>query len=178
MVNGKPVTVQSEEIRYVDVKRLLPEEYRNQRNWGGLSLSYEGFNREMWSQFRFLGVNGGGNVDEFFTVTEESRSDELQAAWWMPVKSEAIIALGNITDVATSATVRFSDKQERSVSLGPHATEILRFHSEKGERSESVVINLTGATGSIVPTGLITSRDGKFNSVIRQNGMEITRPLN
>lgn len=75
IVMADPVTIASEEIRYVDIKQLLPERYRNERGWGGFSLSYEGFNREMWSQYRFVGVNGGSNVDEFFTVKEESRSD-------------------------------------------------------------------------------------------------------
>ena len=167
VVVADPVTVQSAEIRYVDIKQLLPERYRHERDWGGFSLSYSGFNREMWSQFRFIGVNGGSNVDEFFTVKDESRSDELEAAWWMPPKSEAILALGNLSDSPTSATISFGDDRDRNVQLAPHATEVLRFKSEKGEKAESAVINVTGAPGSIVPTGLITSKDGSFNSVIR-----------
>jgi hypothetical protein len=167
VVTGAPVSVQSEEIRYVDVKELLPERYRHQHNWGGLTLSYDGFNREMWSQFRFVEVNGGGSVDEFFTVKAESRASRLEAAWWMPEKSEAIIALGNVTDVATFATITFGDKKKRNVRMAPHATEILRFHSEKGQSAQSATIDIDGQAGSIVPTGLITSKDGSFNSVIR-----------
>ncbi|MEP6911779.1 MAG: hypothetical protein ABI923_03440 [bacterium] len=178
IVMADPVTIASEEIRYVDIKQLLPERYRNERGWGGFSLSYEGFNREMWSQYRFVGVNGGSNVDEFFTVKEESRSDDLEAAWWMPDKSDAVIALGNITDLPTSATVTFGDDPNRTVRLAPHATEILRFHSEKGEEVESAIINVTGAAGSIVPTGLITSKDGSFNSVIRFYGPKLTKQSN
>ncbi|MDX6446514.1 MAG: hypothetical protein QOH71_3588 [Blastocatellia bacterium] len=178
IVVGDPVTVQSAEIRYVDIRQLLPEHYRNQRDWGGFSLSYDGFNREMWSQFRFIGVNGGSNIDEFFTVKDESRSDELEAAWWMPKKSEAILALGNLTDNPTSATIAFGDDHERRVHLAPHATEILRYKSEKGERAESAVINVTGAAGSIVPTGLITSEDGTFNSVIRFYSPKLTKQPN
>jgi hypothetical protein len=165
-VIGDPVTVQSAEIRYVDIRELLPQQRRAENDWGGFSLVYNGFNREMWSQFRFIGVNGGTNVDEFFTVKSESRADEFQAAWWMPEKSEALIGLGNITDVATSATVSFGDA-DHVIEVPPHGTEILRYKSEKGESASSAVINVTGAAGSIVPTGLITSKDGTFNSVIR-----------
>ena len=91
-VEAEPVTVQSAEIRYVDLRQLLPEHRRHENDWGGFSLVYNGFNREMWSQFRFIGVNGGSNVDEFFTVKSESRADEFEAVWWTPEKSEAIIA--------------------------------------------------------------------------------------
>lgn len=52
-----------------------------------------------------LGVNGGNSVDEFFTVKQESRSDHYEAVWWLPENAESIIALGNITDNDTSATV-------------------------------------------------------------------------
>jgi hypothetical protein len=178
IVKADPVTIASEEIRYVDIRQLLPERYRHERRWGGFSLSYDGFNREMWSQYRFVGVNGGSNVDEFFTVKEESRSDELEAAWWMPEKSEAIIALGNITDAATTAIVAFGDERERTVRLAPHATEILKFKSEKGERAASAVISVTGPAGSIVPTGLITSKLGRFNSVIRFYSPKLTKQPN
>jgi len=72
---GKPVRIQSTEIRYVDLKKLIPGPYRNDRDWGGMSLAYTGVTREMWAQLRLLGVNGGSSVDEFFTVPQEVRSD-------------------------------------------------------------------------------------------------------
>lgn len=104
VITGDPISVDSAEIRYVNIKQLLPEQYRRERDWGGFSLTYNGFNREMWSQFRFIGVNGGTNVDEFFTVKAESRASSYEAAWWMPDKSDAIVAVGNITDAPTGAT--------------------------------------------------------------------------
>ncbi len=165
-VIADPVKIQSAEIRYVDIQDLLPARYRHEKNWGGFALSYYGANRQMWSQFRFLRVNGGGNVDELFTVKDESRSSIYEAAWWMPEKSEAIIALGNISDAPTSATVSFGNGHTRTVHLQPHATELVREeHRNKG--TESVKIDVTGVTGSIVPTGVITNKDGSFNSVIR-----------
>jgi hypothetical protein len=167
MVRGNPVRIESTEIRYVNIRELMPAPYRHEGDWGGLSLTYNGFNREMWSQFRFLEVNGGGNVDEFFTVKEESRSDLLEAVWWMPRQSEAIIALGNITDTDTSATVYFNDGRTRTVKLKPHETEVIRQNDQGNDAAASVRIEVTGAAGSIVPTGIITARDGSFNSVIR-----------
>ncbi|MBV9926417.1 MAG: hypothetical protein JOZ96_15470 [Acidobacteria bacterium] len=100
-VVGDPVRVRSAEIRYVDFRKLLPQGEGGARGWGGLSLSYYGIAREMWAQFRFMRVNGGENVDEFFVVKDEARSDIQEAAWWMPRRSTAVIALGNVTDVAT-----------------------------------------------------------------------------
>jgi IPT/TIG domain-containing protein len=164
---GKPVRIQSAEIRYVELKKLIPGRYRNDRDWGGMSLAYTGVVREMWAQLRLLGVNGGSNVDELFTVPQEVRSDLQEAVWWAPQQSMAIIALGNITDTATSAKVRFGNGQEQTVSLAPHATEIIRHAPLSQTRGQSVTINITGAAGSVIPTGLIASADGAFNSVIR-----------
>jgi hypothetical protein len=167
IIPGIPVRVQAAEIRYVDMKMLLPPQHRHERDWGGLSLSYYGENREMWSQLRFLGVNGGSSVDEFFAVKDESRSEALEAAWWMPRKSTAIIALGNITDTPTSAIVTFGDGDSETVSLAPHGTEIIRHKHSNDAGTESVGIQLTGMPGSIIPTGVIASKNGSFNSTLR-----------
>ncbi|HEX8846843.1 MAG TPA: IPT/TIG domain-containing protein [Pyrinomonadaceae bacterium] len=167
VVKGDPVLIQSAEIRYVDFKKLLPAGHRGERDWGGLALTYHGVAREMWAQYRLLRVNGGGNVDEFFTVKSEQRSDVQEAAWWMPKKSTAIIALGNITDLPTSATLSFGDGDTQTVSLAPNGTGIIRHQHTGQEGVESVKINITGMPGSIITTGVITSKDGSFNSVIR-----------
>lgn len=173
-VLGDAVRIESAEIRYVNIRDLLPRSYRGERNWGGFALSYYGANRQMWSQFRFLGVNGGGNVEEFFTVKAESRSPLYEAVWWVPDKSQSIIALGNISDSETSANVTFGDGQTRTVNLRPHATELVR-NEHSNSRAESVKIQVTGAAGSIVPTGIITAKDGSFSSVIRFYSPSLTR---
>ncbi len=166
MVAGDPVQIDAGEIRYADIKSLLPDRYRHERDWGGFALTYYGTNREMWSQFRFLGVNGGGSIDEFFTVKEESRAAAYEAAWWGPEKNEVIIALGNISDNATSANVSFGNGQTKTVMLKPHETDLVR-QKYRTQGAESVRIEITGAPGSIVPTGMITTGNGSFNSVIR-----------
>ncbi len=166
-VIGDPILVQSAEIRYVDFKKLLPAGHREEHDWGGLSLSYYGIAREMWAQFRLLGINSGGSVDEFFIVKDELRSDVQEAAWWMPRKSTAIIALGNVTDALTSAMVSFGNGDVQTLSLEPHATGIIRHKMSGAGGPESVAINITGMPGSIIPTGVIASKDGSFNSVIR-----------
>src|SRR5262249_42589658 len=147
--------VQSAEIRYVAFKELIPAGHRGEGDWGGLSLTYEGVNREMWAQFRLLGINGGGNADEFFIVKDSPRSDIQEAAWWMPRRSTVVVALGNVTDEATGATVTFGDGDVRTISLPPHATEIIRHRKERAEDTESVSINIKGAPGSVIPTGVI-----------------------
>jgi hypothetical protein len=164
---AESVLIKPTEMRYVDLKKLIPGKYREDKDWGGMSLTYNGVYREMWAQLSFLGVNNGGSVDEFFTVPIEVRSDLQEAVWWMPEQSTAIIALGNITDTATSATVGFGDGQTQTVSLAPHATEIIRYVPRSQAGSESIIINITGAAGSVIPTGLVTSPNGAFNKVIR-----------
>jgi hypothetical protein len=54
----------------------------------------------------------------------------------------------------------------KMVNLAPHATELIR-QEIRNEGSQSVKIDVTGPAGSAVPTGVITTRDGSFNSVIR-----------
>ena len=111
-------------------------------------------------------MNGGGSVDEFFTVKDESRAATYEATWWGPEKSEVIVALGNISDAATSANVRYANGETRTVTLMPHATELVR-QNYRNQGPESIRIEVTGPAGSIVPTGLITTKNGSFNSVIR-----------
>jgi hypothetical protein len=41
----------------------------------------------------------------------------------MPEKSDAVVALGNITDAETIAIVTFGDGHSRTVRLAAHATE-------------------------------------------------------
>jgi hypothetical protein len=175
MVIGEVVTVESAEIRYVKIRKLIPENYRGDRDWGGMTLSYYGGNREMWAQLRFLRVNGGSSVDEFFTVKTESRSDLYEAVWWTPKDSTSIVALGNLTDTATSAIVNFGDHLTQTVRLAPHATEIIRHETRGFNSADAVTISVTGASGSIVPTGIIASQDGSFNSVIRFYSPRLTR---
>lgn len=167
VVVGRPVIVRPAEIRYVDVKSLIPSQRRHEDDWGGLSLSFYGAPREIWSQFRFTGINGGGSADEFFVVPNEQRAEEQEAALWMPRRSRAVIALGNRTEVPTAVSVDFGDGQPRDVQLPPHATEIVRREHPGESGVESIKLNINGAPGSVVPAGIIESRDGSFNSAIR-----------
>ncbi len=151
-ITGDPVRVRPAEIRYVDFKKLIPAGHRDEQDWGALALSYYGVAREMWAQYRLLGINGGNNADEFFIVQHEQRSDIQEAAWWLPSNSTSIIALGNVTDAPTSAVVNFgSGEAAQTVSLGPHATEIVRRERASEAGPESVIINITGPAASSRP---------------------------
>jgi len=164
---GNSVRLKPVEIRYVDLKKLIPGQYRNDQDWGGMSLAFTGGTRELWAQLRMTGINGGGSVDEFFTVSQEARSEAQEAIWWAPPQSLAIIALGNITDARTSAIVSFGDGQSKTVNLPPHATEIIRYTPNFRAGGAAVTIQTTGTAGSVIPTGLVASKNGSFNSVIR-----------
>lgn len=163
-VVGDPVLIQSAEIRYVDIRKLLPPGHRDEHDWGGLSLAHHAVPREMWAQYRLLGVNGGANVDEFFTVKAEERSDIQEAVWWTPPDSTSIIALGNVTDAPTSAEVSFGGQGTQTINLAPHATEVVR---QQTSGPASARIEITGAPGSIIPAGVIATGDGSFTSTIR-----------
>jgi hypothetical protein len=170
---GEAVKIESAEIRYVDVRKLIPPAHRGDRDWGGIGLAYHGIAREMWAQLRFLDVNGGGNVDEFFVVKAENRSDVQEAVWWAPPKSTSIIALGNVTGEPTGAKVTFGNGEVQSIQLAPNGTQIIRRQNSKDV--ESVRIDITGMPGSIIPTGVITTKGGSFNSVIRFYDTKNTR---
>jgi hypothetical protein len=161
-----PVQVEAGEIRYVPIKDLLPRPERGRHDWGGFTLSFTGLPREMWSQFRFPQLNGGGSVDEFFTTKFEAHSKGFEAVWWSPEKSEAIVALGNITDKASSASITFGNGRTRTIQLAPHATELMRQESQD-EGAKSIKIDVIGDPGSVIPAGVITARNGSFNSAIR-----------
>lgn len=178
VVTGETVRVDSTEIRYVKLRKLIPTNHRGERDWGGMTLSYYGDNREIWAQLRFLGVNGGNSVDEFFSVAAESHADLYEAVWWAPKDSTSIVALGNLTEVPTSAVVRFGNQGSQTINLAPHATEIVRCDAQKIDGSASITISVTGAAGSIVPTGLIAARNGAFNSVIRFYSPKLSKQPN
>lgn len=166
-VVGAPVTVQPNEIRYVDFKTLLPAGRRGEHDWGGMTLSFYGVPREIWAQYRLLGINGGASADEFFTVKDEQRSDIQEAVWWAPRKSVSIIALGNITDAPTGAVLNFGDGDVQTINLAPHATEVIRRKRKGADGPESVTVNVQGMPGSVIPTGVIASGAASFNSVVR-----------
>lgn len=48
IVVADPVQIDPGEIRYVDIRDLLPDRYRHEHNFGGFALTYFGTNREMW----------------------------------------------------------------------------------------------------------------------------------
>jgi hypothetical protein len=107
-VVGETVQLQPAEIRFVPVERLIPAALRDRHHWGGIALSYTGGVLEVWAQITFHGVGGSGSIDETFNILEETGSDTREAVWWMPKKSQAIIALGNTSAVAIHTTAQFS----------------------------------------------------------------------
>ncbi len=171
---GEVIHLQPADILFLDTKSLIPAEHRNQRDWGGMSLSYMGQSMEAWAQITLHGVNGGDSVNVLFSVLKDARSNSQGAVWWMPRNGEATIALGNGSGERIHATLEFSDGKSRDVNLDPFATEIVTRHAnQRGGRlalngmSESVIINSTGPEGSLIARGIVGSADGKFTGSIR-----------
>jgi len=166
---GEVIHLQPADILFLDTKSLIPAEHRNQRDWGGMSLSYTGQYMEAWAQITLHGVNRGGSVNVLFSVLNDARSNSQGAVWWMPRNGEATIALGNGSGERIHATLEFSDGESRDVNLDPFATEIVTRHANQrggrpalNGRSESVIINSAGPEGSLIARGIVGSADGKF----------------
>ena len=104
----------------------------------------------MWAQYRFLRVNGGSDVDEFFVVASEDRSDTQQATLWNPEEGDAILAFGNVTDLPTSAVVKLSNGGLRNISLAPRATQILSFKNQSGNAHPESTVTEGTATGGFL----------------------------
>lgn len=143
-IKGNTVSIEPNEIRYVNIKKLLLPENIRQTNWSGLSLRYYGSNREMWAQYRFLAVNGGNNVDEFFTVESESHAVNQAATWWSPARSTSVIVLGNLTGSPTSASLKFGSGDNQEVEIPAFSTKIIKKRNIGKNSAESVLISTTG----------------------------------
>lgn len=161
---GMPLQLQPAEIRFIPVEELMPESLRGRRHWGGIALSYTGGVMEVWAQITFHGL-GGGSIDETFNILEEPGSDTREAAWWMPKRSRAVIALGNSSDTPIRARAQFSTGDSEDIDIAPFATKFIRRHAQR-DMAESVKLSSIGPDGSLRMAGFVTG-DEEFTSSIR-----------
>jgi hypothetical protein len=170
-VNGKAVTLQPAEIRFVPIKSLMPDGYNGKHRWGGIALSYTGGILEVWAQITFQGVGRDGSIDETFNLFEDQGSDTREAVWSMPIGSRAVIALGNSSDSPIQTTAQFSDGESEVVKIAPFATEFVRrpAHERQGNdaSSDSVRLTTVGPAGSLRVAGFVLGGEQDFNSGIR-----------
>jgi hypothetical protein len=93
-----------------------------------------------------------------------------------------VIALGNSSDGRIHANLKFSDRAPQVVDIAPFATEIVRLPSNSGEgpasNVQAVSIDYAGPSGSLISTGITSSNDGKFASMIRFYDKEKTVQAN
>jgi hypothetical protein len=171
---GDVIHLQPAEMRFVDTKSLIPVRERNRHRWGGISFSYSGNPLEGWAQLTLHGLRGGGSANVFFAVLNQPRANIIEAVWWVPGESEALIALGNSSDQPIHANLIFSNGESQAADIAPFATEIVRRHSEDSgltssddDRAAGVSINYTGPAGSLIPTGFVSSANARFTSNIR-----------
>ena len=172
-IGGEVIHLRPAEMRFVDTKSLIPARERFLHRWGGMSLSYTGNLLEVWAQLTLKGLLGGGSANVFFAVVNLPRANTIESVWWMPPGAEALIALGNSSNQPAHATLIFRNGVSRIVDIEPFATKIVRrsevlgLLSSDADRAQAVSINYTGAAGSLIPTGFITSAQGRFTSTIR-----------
>jgi hypothetical protein len=171
---GDVIHLQPAEMRFVETKSLIPVSQRDQHRWGGISFSFMGNTLEAWAQITLHGIRGGGSANILFTVLSQPRPYTSEAVWWIPRGGSALIALGNSSAQPVHANLNFSEGVSRSIDIAPFATEIIRPRSQELSllaqnrgKGEAVTINYTGAAGSLIPTGFVSSSDGKFTSLIR-----------
>lgn len=155
-------------MRFVDVLSLIPEEQRNQYNWGGMSLSYTEVFMEAWAQLTLYGVGGRNSVDVLFNVVDAPRSNVREAVWRMPFNGAAAIAMGNYSNTPAPVTLTFSNGETQQFTVAPFATKIITRQSIQSQsEAESVKITSSGQTGRLITTGAMTTTDGNFTSSIR-----------
>lgn len=171
---GEVIHLQPAEIRFIETKSLIPAEQRQQRRWGGMSLSYTGRYMEAWAQLTLHGIGHGGSVNVIFSVLNDKRSNTQASVWWMPPDGTATLALGNSSAQSVTATLKFSGEDSQDVNIAPFATEIIQRrgnqrggHAASKGVTDSVVINSNGDPGSLIATGFVGSANGKFTGSLR-----------
>lgn len=172
---GKMIKLQPVEVRFVDIKKLIPAQHRGQRSWGGMSLSYTGNVMEAWAQITLIDVGGAGSTDVTFSVLEGRGSDVQEAVWWMPERGTASLALGNSSATPLRTNVQFSDGEAQDVDIAPFATKYIRRRANgrqaakslAGGTADSVILKTIGPAGSLRAVGVVTSDSQKFTSSIR-----------
>lgn len=170
---GDAFQMQPAEVKTVDLKSIMPNGLAKRRDLGGMTLSYTGVSLEMWGQLRLQRVRNGGSIDVTFVNLPDRRSNERKAVWWVPEGGESVIALGNLAGTPAKAMLRFSNGDSQEIEIPAFGTRLARRSSVRREYEdqegipESVTINSSGPTGSVIPAGAITSSDGTFTSSIR-----------
>jgi hypothetical protein len=172
---GEAVQLQPTEIRFVDIKKLIPAQHRGQHTWGGMSLSYTGNVLEVWAQITLTGVGGTASTDVTFSVLDGRGSDVQEAVWWMPERGTAVIALGNSSETALRTIVQFSGGESQDVDIAPFATKYIRRRTQDRSSpnslsegaAEAVKLTTVGPSGSLRVVGVVTSDNQKFTSSIR-----------
>lgn len=168
-VAGDAFQMQPAEIRFVEIKSLIPAEHRGRRTWGGMSFSYTGNALEMWAQISLRGAGGADSTDVTFSVLDGRGSDVQEAVWWTPEGGAAVIALGNSSDTTIRTLVQHSDGESRQIDIAPHATAYVARgigHSPGGV-AEAVRLTTAGPAGSLRAVGVVTSQNRKFASSLR-----------
>jgi hypothetical protein len=108
-ITGETIRLAPAEMRFVDIRSLIPAQFLNQYVWGGVSLSYTGNLMEVWAQLTIRGVSNKGSANTLFAVVDARRSNTQQAVWRMPRNATATIAMGNYSNTPAGATLTFSN---------------------------------------------------------------------
>jgi len=167
---GDAFRMEAAEVKTIDLKSLMPEIARHRHDLGGMTLSYSGHPLEMWGQLRLLHVARGNSVDVLFANLSDNRSNVRNAVWAKPKQGEAIIAIGNATDVTANTTLQFSNGDSMQVEIRPFGTELIRRRSEAngGAAAAAEGVTITSPDGrNLFFAGAVISDDGSFTSSIR-----------
>lgn len=159
---GESIRLEPTEIRFVDIKKLIPPGHRGRHEWGGMSLSYTGHILEAWAQITLTGVGGSGSADVTFSVLDGRGSDVQEAAWWMPRKGTAVIALGNSSGAPLHTTVELTGGESEEVDIAPFGTRYVRVRAAVGGppsegTARAVRLTTVGAPGSLRAVGVVSS---------------------
>lgn len=166
---GQTFTMQPNEMRFVTIDSLLPEEQKNRTDWGGMDIQYFGAKMELWAQITLLDQEQRGSSDVTFSVINGIGSDTQEAVWYQP-KGKSVLALGNSSENQIQTRVEYSDGQVKEVIIPAFGTRYLR-RNYVSQGGQSVKITTVGEAGALKAVGYVSSEsavlDKRFAGSIR-----------
>ncbi len=166
---ANPIRLKPAEVRYFAIADLLPRGL-NRNQAGGVALSYQGSMMEVAAQLTLLGKERTGNADITLYGAMDYRSTTQEAVWWIPNKGTATMILGNSSNLAISANLKFANGETQEINLAPYATEIVTRRDigrPQDGAPDSVRIEVAGPVGSLRAAGFVAAQDGRIISNIR-----------
>ena len=144
---------------------------------GSIQVSYSGRMLEMGAQVRMSDSARGIGFDEQFTYPSLSKSNRLEAVWWIPrPTATARLVLTNTTGSQVDVTVRTEGHKgdhAEQVHLDPWALSVTSVSLENvhddnlgSARFGSISVSYSGEPGGLLARGLVADSSSGYSAVV------------